>query len=168
MCYIELSTPSHWRRLFDLAKVHGVVPEVLVDNYEQAVGIGKIHLHVSDYKHAIEYFKRALAFSPDDERARYFLGYVYFLSGETHKSLKHFEELIQKNTSIADVYYQAGQCYSLIGNDVKAQDLFSQTTKMLPQHLEAWLMLQKGSQNSQKIKEVDYQASSYSPKRMGK
>ena len=70
-------------------------------------------------------WERAVAWRPDDVRARVELGYAYRVMGKYAAALEQFDYVVRREPMNAAARYNRGMIYLAVGNDAKAeQDLW--------------------------------------------
>lgn len=70
---------------------------------------GMAYFAQSNYKNALEDFKKSAEFSQDNFRAYYYIGIVYSVTGEDHKAVEQFDISLKLNPYQPYVYYRRAQ-----------------------------------------------------------
>ena len=107
-------------------------------NFDSYVILGDCYFNKKEYPKAIKYYETAIKIKSNDSN-------VYFCLGLTECQLKNYQKAISYFSTAISIkkevryYYSRGNTYSLIEDDLKAYDDFSEIIKLTPNDPFAYL-----------------------------
>jgi len=92
-------------------RAHGELAGDKTTSFRGLSGLGEICLARQDFEGARDYFRLALALSPEDETAAYNLGEILFSSQHIDEAINYFKMAIRIKPSWSKPYYKLGLVY---------------------------------------------------------
>ncbi len=102
--------------------------------------IGSYYYKMGNYEKSASYLKEALKIAETDkikESSLFSLGMVYFDQGDYNTSLNYFDAVIKINENNAQAYFQRGEIYFNLKDQVKARSEWRKTLEIDPSHIMA-------------------------------
>jgi tetratricopeptide (TPR) repeat protein len=143
ICYIR---EGYQRRFLNLVK-NGGVPNILPEDYETSLSLGRVHFYSKEFEQATNFFRKASEFHfGNDSFVQYELGRSLLAAGKAREAQVYFENSLKLEPDFADCYFQLGKCYDILGEDELARNSFKQALCLVPNHLEALSAIENGSE----------------------
>ncbi|MGD1045466.1 MAG: hypothetical protein ABR936_09095 [Bacteroidota bacterium] len=141
--YIALDSSNQrlWRKLaeaFQLAgqnkkaiEVYETMVHLGMGNYQFITNLGVLLSNEQRFSEALVLFKRAEECAPEDPIVKYNIGVNIIESEHAYKkAIPYFLSAIQFDSTFSQAYNRAAQCYSMLGDSVKADQLIIQLLKL--------------------------------------
>ena len=88
--------------------------------------LGVFAYEEGDYENAESYFKKALAFNPDDPFYNHFLGKTYLKTGRYQEAMKYLNMAWKVNRDISELQYDLAYLHYKMSKYSRAADLFAE------------------------------------------
>jgi Tfp pilus assembly protein PilF len=119
------------------------------EDYTACKRIGIRLQALEQYASAEAYYRRAMAFCPDDAELQANLGTTLMYQGRLDDACQYLTYATAIAPHEADIWYNLGNAYSVAGNITKAIEAYEKTLELDPDHYEALInlgVLQKDQQ----------------------
>lgn len=138
--------PDYYQAYMQLALLAGQIGDPnTVDYYNNALrlnpqskealyGLGVYHQLKSEYKTALETYRKIILLDNQYENAFYNIGYIYMELDSVEKAKRHFNMVIQVSPYNANAYYNRGVCSEKLGNFAEAEKDFKQAINFDEEH----------------------------------
>jgi Tfp pilus assembly protein PilF len=141
--YITLDSTNQrlWRQLAGAFQVAGQTTKAIevyetmvhlgMDNYQIITNLGVLLSNEQRFPEALVLFKRAEECAPEDPTVKYNIGVTIIKSEHAYKkAIPYFLCAIQLDSTYSQAYYKAAQCYSILGDSTKADQMITQLLKL--------------------------------------
>jgi Tfp pilus assembly protein PilF len=99
-------------------------------NYQILVNLGILLADEQNFLEALVLFRQAEEYAPEDSKVKYNIGITMMESEQAYiKELPYFLSAIQLDSTFTQAYYRAAQCYYMLGDSLKANQLMIQSQK---------------------------------------
>ncbi len=115
------------------------IPPKIEEDKNFAQGIS--HFKQSQYREAIDFFKKVTQKFPENFEGFYNLGLSYLKSGNIDEAIIALERTIILKPDLAEVHFALGECYFNKGNKEKAIEAFSKVIEFQPDNAKAYYNL---------------------------
>lgn len=114
-------------------------PESFRANYNIAL----VYADNSDFKKAIEFYKKAIDIDKNSFKAYNNLGIAYLRIGDLQNAVDAFKEAIKINEKHINAYFNLAVAYNLLQRDNEAIEVFKKIVELNPQDFETFYMIAK-------------------------
>ena len=94
-----------------------------------------------DYEKALSYMGRIIAQNPNDAGAQYWLGFTYYLKGDSARSIRAFETSVKLKPMQPDAYSYLAVLYKDRAQLEKVEAYYMKALEMAPRNAAAWYNL---------------------------
>jgi len=109
---------------------------------EEQLFVANCFAELDHYPEALELYEDLIDKGYELAYTHYKMGRVYYESGDYHQAIEKFLNSIQHDTLFADAYYRLGLGFEQISDSAKAEQAFSKTVEILPNHYDGLTKLQ--------------------------
>ena len=103
--------------------------------------LGTLYYRAGEVAKSDNYLTKAVAASPNDPQANYFLGLVRFTQNNNEEALKYFRKASTLDATNAEVFYHLGETLSRMGKHAEAAVEYNKAVQLRDNYFEAWLNL---------------------------
>ena len=141
--YIKLDSTNIrlWEKLADANQLAGHIKEAIevyetmlhlgMGNYQILSNLGVLLTNEKRFSEALILLKRAEEYAPENPIVKYNIGNTIMESDQSYKkAIPYFLNAIQFDSIFFQAYYKAAQCYFMLGDSVKADQLIVQLLKL--------------------------------------
>jgi len=136
---------SEWKKTVELNPEHADAQFSLGLAYEQAGDVLDSDNEVSEsrvaYRTAINYYKKVVRLSPEDDAAHNNLANVHYALGNYGKAVEGYEEAIRLKPGKPDYHYNLANTYTKTGMTKKAVEQYLKALEIDPNYFDAYYNL---------------------------
>jgi tetratricopeptide (TPR) repeat protein len=100
-------------------------------NYQILTKLGVFLANEQRFSEALVLFKRADEYAPADPKVKFYIGEVILKNEQAYKkAIPYFLNAIQFDSNYSPAYYRAAQCYFMLGDSIKANQLMIRLQKL--------------------------------------
>ena len=102
---------------------------------------GRTYYNLGQHQRAAQDFDRSITLDPQDSQAYIDRGYLFLNQGQLREAIDDFDSAISVNDNLAQAYANRALGYSLLGNDVHAEEAIARAVGlgMVREELEAMI-----------------------------
>lgn len=111
-------------------EVYKTMVHLGMGNYQILTNLGLLLADEQRFSEALVLFKRAEEYAPEDPIVKYNIGETIMVSEQAYKkAIPYFLNAIRFDSTFSQAYYRAAQCYFMLGDSTKADQLMIQLQK---------------------------------------
>ena len=119
-----------------ITEIHGDVQKDPATALRALSALGELHLERGDQEKGQDYFREALAISPEDETAAYNVGEIFFSNQKIEEAIAYFEMAAKIKKDWPKPYYKLGFVYLNKGDFDKSLENFKKFVELDPENPE--------------------------------
>lgn len=110
------------------------IPPLQTALFRLHVNIGFAYKKLGKHEEAIEFYKKAISFQPNEANGHFGLGIIYFELEQYTEAIEYFKETVRLRSDDFEAYFRLGYTYGKLNLYQEAIEAYNQAITLKPDH----------------------------------